>query len=129
MARVRAAVAAPGCGSGLRAELDGWRIAAEVPFVLGVGGTVIRGQIDLLADGPDGERCVIDFKTDALRGRSPAQLAERYAAQREVYALAVAGRRRARSARCTSSWSRPTSRSSRSSGRPSWSRPARAWRA
>ena len=87
--RVREAVAA-WLGSPLRAQLEGWRLAPEVPFVLPIGGTVIRGQIDLLATGPDGERCVIDFKTDALRGRSPAQLAGRYAAQREVYALAVA---------------------------------------
>jgi ATP-dependent exoDNAse (exonuclease V) beta subunit len=87
--RVRESVAA-WLGSSLRAELEDWRLGAEVPFVLPVGGTVIRGKIDLLATGPGGERCVIDFKTDALRGRSPAQLAARYAAQREVYALAVA---------------------------------------
>jgi hypothetical protein len=34
---------------------------------------------------------VVDFKTDALRGRAPAELVGRYAAQREVYALAAAG--------------------------------------
>jgi hypothetical protein len=78
-------------GSAVRAELEGWRLRPEVPFVLGVGGTVIRGQIDLLAEGPNGERTVVDFKTDALRGRPPRALAGRYAAQREVYALAVSG--------------------------------------
>ncbi|MGI9019575.1 MAG: UvrD-helicase domain-containing protein [Solirubrobacterales bacterium] len=78
-------------GCGVRAGLEGWTLRPEVPFVLGVGGTVIRGQIDLLAEGPDGHRVVVDFKTDALRGRSPAELAGRYAAQREVYALAAAG--------------------------------------
>ncbi len=79
----------------LRAELEAWILRPEVPFVLGVGGTVIRGQIDLLAEGPRGERTVVDFKTDALRERAPAQLAGRYAAQREVYALAAAGADRA----------------------------------
>ena len=75
----------------LRGELAGWTLRPEVPFVIGVGGTVIRGQIDLLAEGPGGERTVVDFKTDALRGRAPEALAGRYAAQREVYALAAAG--------------------------------------
>ncbi|MEO8091474.1 MAG: UvrD-helicase domain-containing protein [bacterium] len=88
--RVREGVAA-WLGSPLRRELEGWRLRAEVPFVLPVGGTIVRGKIDLLAEGPQGERLVVDFKTDALRGRSPATLADRYAAQREVYALAAAG--------------------------------------
>ena len=78
-------------GSGLRDELAGYALRPEVPFVLPVGGTVIRGQIDLLAQGPGGERVVVDFKTDALKGRAPADLVGRYAAQREVYALAAAG--------------------------------------
>jgi ATP-dependent exoDNAse (exonuclease V) beta subunit len=77
--------------SPLRSELEGHTLRPEVPFVLPVGGTVIRGQIDLLAEGPCGERVVVDFKTDALQGGRPAELAGRYAAQREVYALAAAG--------------------------------------
>jgi hypothetical protein len=32
---------------------------------------------------------VVDYKTDALDGRDPAEVAGRYAAQRQVYALAV----------------------------------------
>ena len=63
----------------------------EVPFVLGLGPTVIRGQIDLLVAGAAGGMpAVIDYKTDALDGRDPSELADRYRAQREVYALAVA---------------------------------------
>jgi ATP-dependent exoDNAse (exonuclease V) beta subunit len=62
----------------------------EVPFVLDLGGTVVRGKIDLLATG-SGEVCVIDFKTDLLRGRAPEELGERYGAQRQLYALAAAG--------------------------------------
>jgi ATP-dependent exoDNAse (exonuclease V) beta subunit len=77
--------------SDLREELAGAaKVRAEVPFVLGVGDTVIRGQIDLLANG-DRVPCVVDYKTDGLHGQPPAIVAERYRAQREIYALAVGG--------------------------------------
>ena len=49
----------------------------------------MRGKIDLLATAPGRPPRVIDFKTDALRGRDPAAVAQRYAAQQEVYALAA----------------------------------------
>jgi RecB family exonuclease len=75
--------------SGLRGCLDGMRLRPEVPFVLAVAGTVVRGNIDLLATAPDRPPVVIDFKTDALRGRDPILIARRYAAQQEVYALAA----------------------------------------
>ena len=78
-------------GSALCAELAGAELRTEVPFVLDLDGTVVRGQIDLLARRPGEPPTVIDFKTDALDGRSPAELAHRYRAQREVYALAVGG--------------------------------------
>ncbi len=74
---------------------SGVALRPEVPFVLGLGPTVIRGQIDLLAESAAALPTVIDYKTDALAGREPAELAERYRAQREVYALA-AGERGAR---------------------------------
>lgn len=80
-------------GSELRSELA--RPRAEVPFVLALGGTVVRGKIDLLADG-DQVPTVVDYKTDALDGRSPAEAATRYAAQRQVYALAAGGETGAR---------------------------------
>ena len=81
--------------SELRAELEasGARIRPEVPFVLGLGGAVVRGKIDLLAERPEGP-LVVDYKTDALRGADPAELAERYETQRDLYALAVHGARR-----------------------------------
>jgi ATP-dependent exoDNAse (exonuclease V) beta subunit len=77
--------------SPLLAELAAVAPRAEVPFVVGLGETVVRGQIDLLvpAPGGDGVPTVVDYKTDALDGRAPADLAARYAAQREVYALAA----------------------------------------
>ena len=43
-------------GSPLRSELEGAHIAAEVPFVLSISDTLVRGSIDLLAELPDGSR-------------------------------------------------------------------------
>ena len=81
--------------SELRAELEAGatRIRPEVPFALGLGGAVVRGKIDLLAELPEGP-LVVDYKTDALRGSDPAELAERYETQRDLYALAVHGAHR-----------------------------------
>jgi hypothetical protein len=78
--------------SGLRAELEasGARLRPEVPFVLGLAGTVVRGKIDLLAES-GGEPLVVDYKTDALRGADPDELVERYRTQRDLYALAAHG--------------------------------------
>jgi ATP-dependent helicase/nuclease subunit A len=76
-------------GSPLREELGEDAVQAEVPFLLGLGPTVIRGQIDLLVAGSDGVPTVVDYKTDRLSGRQPQELADRYRAQREIYALAA----------------------------------------
>jgi ATP-dependent exoDNAse (exonuclease V) beta subunit len=82
--------------SGLRRDL-GTGVRPEVPFVLGLADTVVRGQIDLLAAGSgDDVPTVVDYKTDALAGRSPAELAARYSAQRQVYALATGAEHGAR---------------------------------
>ncbi len=75
----------------LRAELETTTLRPELPFVLALGETVVRGQIDLLATSADAIATVVDYKTDALDGRSPLELAERYRAQREIYALAASG--------------------------------------
>jgi hypothetical protein len=80
--------------SELRGQLAG-RARPEVPFVLGLGETVVRGKIDLLVEGAE-LPTVVDYKTDALNGRRPSELAGRYSAQRQVYALAVGGGRGAR---------------------------------
>ncbi len=77
-------------GSELRAGLDGMRLRAEAPFVLPVGGTVLRGNMDLLGTG-DGESLVVDYKTDRVGSEGTATLGARYAAQRAVYALAAGG--------------------------------------
>jgi RecB family exonuclease len=90
-ARERAATLVAGwLESDLRAELaDGdARLRPEVPFVLDLGGAIVRGKIDLLADTPAGP-LVVDYKTDALGGADPAELASRYVTQRDLYAVAV----------------------------------------
>ncbi len=66
-------------------ELEGAN--AEQPFAFEHDGVVLHGFIDVFASG---ERAlVVDFKTNALEGRSPQSVAdEEYGIQRLVYALA-----------------------------------------
>jgi ATP-dependent helicase/nuclease subunit A len=78
--------------SPLRREIADARMSPEVPFVLSVGGTLIRGSIDLLAQRPDGSILVVDYKTDRLTGRDPGAIVSRYSIQRDLYALAAASR-------------------------------------
>jgi ATP-dependent helicase/nuclease subunit A len=73
-----------------RIAAESTRVRAEVPILLGVGGTVLRGSIDLLVEREGAPPLVVDYKTDRLDGSSPAEHAARYATQRSIYALAVA---------------------------------------
>jgi ATP-dependent exoDNAse (exonuclease V) beta subunit len=66
------------------------RVRAEVPILLGVGGTVLRGSIDLLVEREGAPPLVVDYKTDRLNGSDPQTRAGRYATQRAIYALAAA---------------------------------------
>jgi ATP-dependent exoDNAse (exonuclease V) beta subunit len=66
------------------------RVRAEVPILLGVGGTVLRGSIDLLVEREGQPPLVVDYKTDRLDGSAPSEHAARYETQRSIYALAVA---------------------------------------
>jgi ATP-dependent helicase/nuclease subunit A len=66
------------------------RVRAEVPILLGVGGTVLRGSIDLLVERDDAPPLVVDYKTDRLDDSDPAERAANYRTQRAIYALAVA---------------------------------------
>ena len=66
------------------------RVRAEVPILLGVGDTVLRGSIDLLVEREGAPPLVVDYKTDRLDGSDPAEHAARYETQRTIYALAVA---------------------------------------
>jgi ATP-dependent exoDNAse (exonuclease V) beta subunit len=76
------------CGSQLAARisaLDGAR--KEQSFSFAHDGVVLHGFIDVLALGP--HALVVDFKTNALDGASPADVTEAdYRLQRLVYALA-----------------------------------------
>ena len=47
------------------------RVRAEVPILLGVGGTVLRGSIDLLVEREGAPPLVVDYKTDRLGGADP----------------------------------------------------------
>jgi hypothetical protein len=73
----------PGAGTALRAR-------AEVPILLGVGGTVLRGSIDLLVEREGAPPLVVDYKTDRLGDSSPTERASNYETQRTIYALAAA---------------------------------------
>jgi ATP-dependent exoDNAse (exonuclease V) beta subunit len=73
-----------------RLASGGSRVRAEVPILLPVGGTVLRGSIDLLVEREGAPPLVLDYKTDRLDGGSPAEKAAGYEVQRTIYALAVA---------------------------------------
>jgi hypothetical protein len=92
LARVRALVDGWGRSALFREVASAEPVRAEVPFVLGLGGTVVRGKMDLVVETESGP-LVVDYKTDLLRGADPRELAERYATQRDLYALAARGGR------------------------------------
>jgi hypothetical protein len=73
-----------------RVKVKSAKVRAEVPILLGVGQSVLRGSIDLLVAEPAASPLVIDYKTDRLGGQEPAEHGRRYALQRSIYALAVA---------------------------------------
>jgi ATP-dependent exoDNAse (exonuclease V) beta subunit len=79
-------------GSDLRRRIGAGatRVRAEVPILLGVGDTVLRGSIDLLVEREGEPPLVVDYKTDRLNGSGPEEHAARYETQRSIYALAVA---------------------------------------
>jgi ATP-dependent helicase/nuclease subunit A len=65
-------------------------VRAEVPILLDVEGSVLRGSIDLLVEDDDAPPLIVDYKTDRLGSKSPAEHAAEYETQRSIYALAVA---------------------------------------
>lgn len=62
---------------------------AEVPLLIDLGRVTLSGSADLLLPDDD-PPLVLDYKTNALRGRSPAEVAQEYGIQRDLYSLAVA---------------------------------------
>ncbi len=77
--------------SPLRVELAdrGTRTQAEVGFLIRLGGSLMRGTLDLLAEPRVGQPTVVDYKTDRIEGADPAEHARRYEVQRDLYALAA----------------------------------------
>ena len=76
------------CRSDLARRIASLRGARpERPFVFEHDGVVIRGRLDVLwREG--GRAVVVDYKSNALEGRSPAEIIEaEYSLQRLVYAL------------------------------------------
>ena len=76
------------CASELAQRLAGLPGAQpERPFVFEHDGVLIRGRLDVMWQ--DGERAlVVDYKSNALEGRDPAEIVEaEYGLQRLVYAL------------------------------------------
>jgi ATP-dependent helicase/nuclease subunit A len=73
-----------------RVLAEGAATRAEVPLLIDVAGTVLRGSIDLLVERPGEPPLLVDYKTDRLDGAAPAERARHYATQRDVYSLAVA---------------------------------------
>ena len=63
---------------------------AEVPLLIEVADTVLRGSIDLLVEGGGVPPLIVDYKTDRVDGSTVAELASRYEIQQAIYALAVA---------------------------------------
>jgi ATP-dependent helicase/nuclease subunit A len=69
---------------------DAERSRAEVPLLVEVADTVLRGSIDLLVEKDGGPPLIVDYKTDKVDGRDAAELTARYKIQQAIYALAVA---------------------------------------
>ncbi len=83
--------------AGLRA--DGATLRPELGFRLDLGGgTLLRGTIDLLAEGGEGVPTVIDYKTDRSLPEG-GSLPEAYGIQRDLYACAIADARGAATVR------------------------------
>jgi ATP-dependent exoDNAse (exonuclease V) beta subunit len=81
--------------SPLRVRLaEARRVRREAPFAFTTepegGGQLVHGFLDVLAEEADGTVLVVDYKSDRLDGRDPAEVVEQdYATQRLVYALAA----------------------------------------
>ena len=66
------------------------RSRAEVPLLIEVADTVLRGSIDLLIEEEGKPPLIVDYKTDRVDGTETAAMVARYEIQQAIYALAVA---------------------------------------
>jgi len=78
-------------GSTTFRRLSGLRdVRREQRFAYPIGATLITGIFDVVAQDRPGHLLVLDYKSDRLAGAEPAAVvAERYMAQRTIYALAA----------------------------------------
>ncbi len=78
-------------GSATFARISGLRdVRREQRFAYPVGETLITGVFDVIAQDQPGHLLVLDYKSDRLAGADPETVvAERYTAQRMIYALAA----------------------------------------
>ena len=75
-------------GSDLGERVRAGRCRAEVPILVRSGTVMVRGFIDLVAEG--GKRpLIVDYKTNSLGGSSAAEKMAGYELQRDLYALAL----------------------------------------
>ena len=63
---------------------------AEVPLLIEVADTVLRGSIDLLVEREGEPPLIVDYKTDRVDGEEIGTHVARYEIQQAIYALAVA---------------------------------------
>ena len=127
-ARRRRVPCSPGWSAAPRsARLSGLRdVRREQRFAFPIGETLITGVFDVIAQDRPDHLLVLDYKSDRLAGADPWEIvAERYLAQRTIYALAALKLGAPRWRSCTCSSRRPRIRcrpSSRSPRSRSWRR-------
>ena len=92
----------------VREAVKSGRFWREAPVAAGVGqGKALEGIIDLIFESSPGELVIVDYKTDAVRGRSLEQMAEPYRTQIGAYAEAVDKTTPARVVRAVLLFARP----------------------
>ncbi len=92
----------------VREAVESGRYWRETPVAVGVGkGKTLEGIIDLVFERAPGELVVVDYKTDAVRGRTLAEMAEPYLAQIGAYAAVVDETTPARVVRAVLVFARP----------------------
>jgi ATP-dependent exoDNAse (exonuclease V) beta subunit len=64
-------------------------VMRETPFVLGIGGALVSGTIDLLYQSADGEWALVDYKTDRVAASAVESVASGYEMQLIIYSAAA----------------------------------------
>ena len=92
----------------IREAVESGRYWRETPVATGVGPEKsLEGVIDLVFETAPGELVIVDYKTDSMRGRTLAEMAEPYLAQIGAYAAVVDKTTPARVVRAVLVFARP----------------------